>query len=213
MESMHYAATTNWVIFVDIVIALASIWLFKMGKASNRVLGAVAAFFALGIAFFHWGFGGQNFLSPGISGALFYAIILGGALAVLIVLYFTSSKIFDKLDQEHLQLVQGIRVFIGGGFLMEGVLGVIPAWFSILDGFFHISSGFLALLAAIALLKRWKGSRNLLWVANIVGLADIVVIVTGICFWVWEDLGPPSQHELRGFWRRPNVIVDTLQLH
>ena len=73
---------------------------------------------------------------------------------------------------------------------MEGVVQVIPGWFSILDGYFHIASGFLALLAAIVLLKNWKQSKSLLWLANIVGLTDIVVIVTGICFFVWNDLGP-----------------------
>ena len=190
MESTYYAATTNWVIFVDIVVTLVSLWLFKTGKASNRTLGIVALLFALSIVFFHWGFGGQNFLSADLSGGVFYAIILGGVAAVFALLFFTSSTIFDNLSQEHLQIAQGFRVFVGGGFLMEGVLGVIPGWFSILDGFFHISSGFLALVAAIAFLNKWKGNRSLLWLANIVGLADIIVIVTGICFWVWEDLGP-----------------------
>ena len=190
MESTFYGITTNWVIFVDIVVAMVSLWLFKMGRASSRTLAIVAALFAGSILFFHWGFGGQNFLPADLSGPAFYAIILAGALALLALLYFTSSRIFDQLHQEHLQIAQGFRVFIGGGFLMEGVLGVIPGWFSILDGFFHITSGFLALLAAIAFLKNWAGNRSLLWAANIVGLTDIVVIITGICFWVWPDLGP-----------------------
>jgi|GEM_PF-223252 len=190
MESAYYAVTTNWVIFVDIVIALVSIWLFKLGRASNLTLGIVTLLFALSIVFFHWAFGGQNFLPTDLSGEIFYAIILGGAAAILALLYFTSSSIFNNLSQEHLQIAQGFRVFIGGGFLMEGVLGVIPGWFSILDGFFHISSGFLALVAAIAFLNKWRGNRNLLWMANLVGLTDIIVIVTGICFWVWSDLGP-----------------------
>ena len=190
MDSIHYSLTTNWVIFVDILIAIVSLWLFKSGQASQRTLGIVAFLFAASIAFFHWGFGGQNFLPANLSGAVFYAIILGGAGAVLTLLYFTSSGIFNRLSQEHLQIAQGFRVFIGAGFLMEGVLEVIPGWFSILDGYFHISSGFLALLAAIALLNQWSGHRRLLWLANIVGITDIIVIVTGICFWVWDDLGP-----------------------
>ena len=190
MESTYYTATTNWVILIDFVIALASLWLFKKGGASKRLLGIVALIFLLGISFFHWGFGGQNFLPFDLSGSVFYTIILGGAGVVLALLYFSSSTIFDNLSQVHLQAVQGIRVFIGGGFLMEGVLDVIPGWFSIMDGFLHISSGFLALLAAIAFLEKWKGHRNLLWLANIVGLVDIFIIVTGICFWAWADLGP-----------------------
>lgn len=190
MESTYYSITTNWVIFVDIMIGLITLCLFKAGKASTRILGIVAFLLALSLAFFYWGFTGQNFLPADLSGAAFYAIILGGAGAVLALLYFKASSIFDNLSQAHLQMAQGFRVFVGGGFLMEGVLGVIPGWFSIMDGFFHIASGFFALIAAIAFLQKWKNSRNLLWLANIVGLVDIVVIVTGICFLVWEDLGP-----------------------
>lgn len=190
MESTYYTLTTYWVIFIDVIIALITLWLFKSGKATNRTLWIVGVLFAISISFDHWLFGGKNLFSSDISGGLFFAIILGSAGAILALLFFTSSGIFDQLSQVHLQLAQGVRVFIGGGFLMEGVLEVIPAWFSIMDGFFHIASGFLALLAAIAFLQQWNNNRQLLWLANIVGLVDILVIVTGICFWAWADLGP-----------------------
>lgn len=190
MDAIHYSDTTNWVLFVDLLVALLTLWLFRAGQASNRTLIVVGLVFLLGIIFFHWGFGGQNFLPANTSGGIFYAIILGSATVVCAVLYFTSSNVFDRVSQVQLQLVQGFRVFVGAGFLMEGVLQVIPGWFSILDGFFHIGSGFLALVAAIALLEGWKRQRSLLWLANIVGITDILVIVTGICFWIWGDLGP-----------------------
>jgi len=75
-------------------------------------------------------------------------------------------------------------------FFMEGVLNVIPGWFSIMDGFLHVSSGFLALIAAIAVLKNNSNQKALLWLANLVGLADIVIIVSSINLVVWKDLGP-----------------------
>jgi len=190
MESIYYSATTNWVIFVNLVVMVATLWLFQQGNASKRTLGIVAVSFLGALAFFHWGFGGQNFLPANLSGVVFYAIILGGAALLVALLYFTSSEIFDRLSQEQLQIFQGLRVFVGAGFLMEGVVGVIPGWFSILDGYFHIASGFLALVAAIAYIQQWSSSRVLLWTANLVGLTGIIVIVTGICFWVWGDLGP-----------------------
>ena len=190
MESTFYENTVYWVLFVDLVVALATLWLFKLGKASNKTLTIVAMIFAAAITAMHWIFGGQNLLPADLSGPVFYGIILVGAGLVVLLLELTSSGVMKNLSQEHLQIAQGLRVFVGAGFLMEGVVGVIPGWFSILDGYFHIASGFLALLAAIAFLKQWKENRALLWLANIVGLTDIVVIVTGICFWVWEDLGP-----------------------
>ena len=190
MNAVFYDNTTLWVIFVDVVVALATIWLFKIGGAKRTTLYTVSTVFVLAIALMHWIFGGQNLLPSDLSGAAFYGIILGGCTLALTGLLLTSSKVFDRLSQVHLQLAQGLRVYVGAGFLMEGVVNVIPGWFSILDGYFHIVSGFLALVAAIALLQQWKSSRLLLWSANIVGLADIITIVTGICFWAWEDLGP-----------------------
>ncbi len=190
MDSIFYQNTTYWVLFVDIVVALAAFWLFKTGRATKRTLWTVGLVFATAIVFMHWLFGGQHLLPPNLSGNIFFAIILIGAGWVVLLLELTSSKVMKNLSQEHLQVAQGIRVLVGGGFLMEGVLNVIPGWFGILDGFLHIASGFLALLAAIAYLKKWEGNRAFLWIANIVGLADILIIVTGICFWVWSDLGP-----------------------
>lgn len=190
MNSIDYEATTYWVLFVDVAVAIATLWLFKIGKASNTTLVIVGILFLGLIAFMHWGLGGQNFLPANLSGSIFYALILGGASAVVLLFYFTSRQIFDNLSQEHIQLAQGFRVFVGGGFLMEGVLEVIPGWFSIMDGYLHIASGFLALVAAIAFLKKQAFKDKLLWLANIVGLLDIIIIVTSICFVVWADLGP-----------------------
>ena len=190
MESIFYQNTTYWVIFVNIVTAIGTLWLFKVGKAKKSTLLTVGIVFITSILLMHWLFGGQNLLPVDLPGWVFYILILGGALTVITLLEITSKPVMNNLSQEHLQIVQGLRVFVGGGFLMEGVVSVIPGWFSILDGYFHIASGFLALLAAIAYLKKWKESKLLLWLANIVGIADIFVIVTGICFWVWSDLGP-----------------------
>ena len=162
MESIFYQNTTYWVIFVDIVAALATLWLFKAGKAKKSTLLTVGVVFALSILLMHWLFDGQHLLPADLPGWVFYLIILGGATAVVALLEFTSRAVMQRLSQEHLQIVQGLRVFVGGGFLMEGVVDVIPGWFSILDGYFHIASGFLALLAAIAFLKNWKESKPLL---------------------------------------------------
>ena len=94
------------------------------------------------------------------------------------------------MSQENLQIVQGLRVFVASVFLVEGVLDVIPGWFSIMDGFLHVTSGFLAMLAAIMVLKNHRKQKHFLWLANLVGVADIVIIVSGISLVVWNDIGP-----------------------
>lgn len=190
MSSVFYSATTHWVLFVDLLMAVATLWLLKTGNASRLKLYMTGALFALFIGFLHWVFGGRNFLAADLSGGAFYAIILLGASVLVFLFYAGTKNNFDQLSQDHIQLAQGLRVFVGAGFLMEGVLSVIPGWFSILDGFLHISSGFLALVAAIAFLKKLPAKNGLLWIANLVGLLDIITIVTGICFLVWNDLGP-----------------------
>ena len=190
MESPFYEATTYWVLFVCVVALTIFVSLMKVGKASTRKMTIGGLLFAGSIGLFHWAFGGQNLFSPDMSGGAFYLVILGGAAAVVALYYATLREEFFNLSQEHLQIAQGVRVFVGGGFLMEGVLGVIPGWFSIMDGYFHIASGFLALVAAIAYLKNNAFKNQLLWLANIVGLMDIMVIVTSICFLVWPAMGP-----------------------
>ena len=190
MDAIFYEATTAWVLFVDLMVVLATVWLFRIGKATRQqqwILGVGLGGF---VFLLHWVFGGQRIFAADLSGSAFYLLILVGAALGAALLYILSSGVRDQLSQKHLQLAQGLRVFIGGGFLMEGVLQVIPGWFSIMDGFFHIASGFFALVAAVAFLKQLPASRKLLWLANIVGLLDIIVIVNSICFLVWDDLGP-----------------------
>ena len=190
MNTIYYSNTTYWVILVVILTAVATVQLYRLGKASLQAQIMVAATFGIALLAMHWVFGGQNLLPQDLSGGIFYLIILGGAGLGVLLFYLTSQSVFDRLSQEHLQMAQGLRVFVGGGFLMEGVVNVIPGWFSIMDGFFHIASGFLALVAAIAFVKKQPTARPLLWTANAVGILDIVTIITSICFVVWEDLGP-----------------------
>ena len=190
MNSIYYTNTTYWVILVAVTIGIATVMLYRAGKASTKTQLLAGLVFTILIFLMHWIFGGQNLIPPGIGGSTFYAIILISASIGVLLFYLTSKSIFDRLSQEHLQIAQGLRVFVGGGFLMEGVVNVIPEWFSIMDGFFHITSGFLALVAAIAFIKKHSSASSLLWSANIIGLLDIVTIITSICFLVWDDLGP-----------------------
>jgi hypothetical protein len=190
MDASNYLATTYWVIGVNIIFLFATLWLLKMGRATQTTKWVFGLISIAWIIFIHFVFSNKLLIPIDISGGAFYALTLSSATLVLVVFYFSPlKKVFDNISQENIQIVQGLRVFVASGFLMEGVLQVIPAWFSIMDGFLHVSSGFLALLASIAVVKNQTSKNQLLWLSNIVGVLDIVIIVTSISFVVWEDLG------------------------
>ena len=176
---------------VNLSFLSGTFWLLKRGNAS----GTVKSIFLLGslvwIALIYWVTAQKMFFPVHLSGTTFYVFTLGAA--SLVLLFFLKSplkKIFDNIRQEDIQWVQGMRVFVATGFLMEGVVGVIPGWFSIMDGYLHVTSGFLALISAIAVLKNTQSARGLLWAANLIGLVDIVIIVTSINLAVWHNIGP-----------------------
>lgn len=206
MNAEYYGLTTIWVIFVDLMIAGAAVWLLKKGNSSNAVATTFGILSVVWIGGLHWVFGGQILFPGSMSGAVFYLIILTGVAAAFALFYVTSWKYFSAASQESIQMAHGLRVFLGGGFLMESALGVIPAGFGIMDGFLHITSGFLALIAAIALIKKLSSARSLLWFANIFGIADVLIIATSICFWVWGDLGPNHNIMYVVFYVAPIVL-------
>jgi hypothetical protein len=191
MDSTHYLNTTYWTMAVNASFYLGMLWLLKKGGASSGLRSLFGIIYPAWLALIYSVTMNQLFIPSGISGGLFYLFTL--VTAGLVLLFFYRSdfrKIFDKVRQEDIQWVQGIRVFVASGFLMEGVVNFIPGWFSIMDGYLHVTSGFLALTAAIAILKKQQNKNTMLWLANLVGLLDIVIIVTSINFVVWEDIGP-----------------------
>lgn len=191
MNSIYYSNTTIWTMVVNVAFLLATLNLLKKGNASGTTKSIFGIFSIIWIVFIYYVIENKIFISKDISGLSFYIFTLLSATLVLVFFYFsTLKKIFESIKQEDIQWVQGLRVFVASGFLMEGVLNIIPSWFSIMDGFLHVSSGFLALIAAIAVLKNSPNQKALLWLANLVGLADIVIIVSSINLVVWKDLGP-----------------------
>ena len=191
MDAIANLYTTLWTMAVNITFLVATLWLLRKGQASMQLQRMFGGFSVIWLIFIYFVSFNQVLMPGEISGTVFYVCTLLAAAIVLLFFNFSTLKgVFDRVRQEDIQWVQGIRVFVAAGFLMEGVMKVIPGWFSIMDGFLHVTSGFLALVAAIAILKKSKNSNSMVWLANIVGLADILIIVTSINFLVWEDIGP-----------------------
>ena len=185
-----YLFTTYYVLILNSILALVLLYLLKIGKASNTTILVTGSMSFIYIALEHWGIGGGHIFPKDISGTVFYAVILVGATSGVGLLFLTLRKPFFNLSQEYLQMTQGIRIFVSAGFFTEAALGVIPLEFGIMDGFMHAASAFSALIAATLYMKNSSLKNTALWVANAIGVADILIIVTSICFFVWEDIGP-----------------------
>ena len=191
MESFHYDLTTLYVIGIDLIVAVLMLTLLHKGGASTQTKWTFGLGSVLWIGFLDWVFRGKHIFPEDMSGPVFYGIILVSAVAVLVLFYLSPIKqAFDNLSQVDIQLTQGWRVFVAAGFMVEGSWQVIPANFGILDGYLHITSAFLALTAAVLLSQKAPKAKSVLWSANIIGTLDPLIIVTGICFFVWEAMGP-----------------------
>ena len=190
METTAYLATTYYVLILNSILALVFLVLLNIGKASKTTITITGIVSFLYIALEHWGIGGGAIFSKDISGSSYYIIILIGVILGVGLLFLTLRKPFFNLSQEYLQITQGLRVFVSAGFFTEAALGIIPLEFGIMDGFMHAASAFSALIAAILYVKNSSLKNTALWIANIIGVTDILVIVTSICFWVWNDIGP-----------------------
>ena len=110
----------------------------------------------------------KNLFDENISSINFTFILFGfvGFICTLISVYSSIRNKLLDLSYELLLLPQGLRVFFGAGFLIEGVLGQIPKNFSILDGIFHIISAFLALKAGLLYSKKKENLFDI-WFANL----------------------------------------------
>ncbi|WP_420574793.1 hypothetical protein [Kordia sp.] len=190
METTAYLAATYYVLILNSILALALLLLLRIGKASKTIITITGTVLFIYIIFEHWGIGSEHIFPKDISGGTFFIIILIGAILGIGLLYLTLKRYFFNLSQEHLQMTQGLRVLVSAGFFTEAALGVIPLEFGIMDGFMHAASAFTALIAAILYVKNTSSKNTALWIANIIGVTDILIIVTSICFWVWKDIGP-----------------------
>lgn len=206
MDLEIYELTTWYVVLMDVVIALATLWLLKKGNGTIAQLVTTGFVFLCWIVILVWAMSGEHIVSPNIEGLTFYLVIIGFVLFAGILMYITGLlKVFYSASQVDILIVHGFRVFVAAGFFTEGALGVIPVKFGIMDGFMHMTSGFLALFTVILLLIN-KKAIMWVWVTNVAGLLDILIIATAICFFVFSEIGPHHNMMLAVFFAAPVLI-------
>src|SRR6478609_9838099 len=112
METSAYVATTYWVIGVNIIFLITSLWLLKTGRATDLTLWVFGIVSLCWIVFTHFVFSNRLLIPIDISGGAFYVLTLSSASLVLTVFYFSPiKKVFDNIPQENIQIAQGLRVF------------------------------------------------------------------------------------------------------
>ncbi|MEO1064453.1 MAG: hypothetical protein AAFZ07_23785 [Actinomycetota bacterium] len=126
-----------------------------------------------------------------IGGTAFFAIVLLSVALVGALLLAPASmrRPLADMDQTWLLAPQGIRVFFGATFLLWAGEGLLPRTFGVIDGFTHVTAGFLGLIAAWAV-ARDRNATRMPWIANLFGLGDILVVATSIAYVLLGDIGP-----------------------
>lgn len=192
---MSFAAvdlTTIYILARDIVVAGFLLEAFKCAGASATFRLMASVVLAGWLGFLYLGISGHWLFPANISGFTFFVVAFMGLMTVsAVMLFFPPVKTYLlATPQELLLLLQGPRMFFGAGWLIESTLGVMPPYFGIADGITHITAGFLAMKAAI-LCARGENNRGGIWIANIFGLLDIVVVALGIAFvMLHKDISP-----------------------
>lgn len=177
-------------IALNLFMIIYSLWVLSLNSLGKMPwsIGAGLLVWLCGLHFF---IANQLVFPQNISGITFLMIIFAAVGLVGILLFSLPAirKRLLELTQEQLMLMQGIRVFFGAGFLMQAAQSHIPLTFGMIDGFTHITAGFLALIAAYTVSKKLYGKSRVFF-ANIFGLADILIVASSIALVLLQDLGP-----------------------
>ncbi len=203
-----YSFLSIYTIIGDLVLAGFSIETLKRGNASNNTRFATVLVFILWIAFLVLQLSANNLFSKDISELTFCFILFGfvGAVCAVMMIFSDLRDTLLELPYDLLLLPQGLRVFFGAGFLIEGVLGFMPKTFSIMDGIFHITSAFLALKSGLLYARGQKNIKEV-WFANLFGLTDIVIVALGISFVLLNDVGPNHNMMYAAFFAAPIFVA------
>lgn len=181
----------SWLVLgLNAAMIIYTLTIFVAGGMTRRTATIIGTISAAWLVVLRALFSNGQPFSEDISGTGFYAIILIGV-ALFGGFMFAPHNLRDTLanmDQTWLLAPQGIRVFFGATFLLWAGEDILPRTFGIIDGFTHVSAGFLGLAAAWAAAR--TNAKTLPWIANLFGLGDILVVATSIAYVLLTDIGP-----------------------
>jgi hypothetical protein len=184
-------SSTSIMLGLDVLMIVYTLWALSIFKPIGKLGMGIAAGMLVWLGVLHLALSSESLFPKDISGIAFLAIIFAGVGLVGGLLFLIPSirNLLLNLDQRQLMLLQGIRAFFGGTFLMFASLGVLPQGFGIIDGFTHIGAGFFGLIAAFSLASGVQGNRRA-WFANIFGLTDILIVASTLALILLPQIGP-----------------------
>ena len=184
--------TAAWFMFgLDVTMIFYTMWVLSLSKPQAGLKWRIGAVMFAWLMALHLGLSSKSIFPKDISGLTFFSIVLVclAVIGAFLLLFPPLKRIVLNLEQKHLLLFQGIRVFFGAGFLMMASVGILPKAFGILDGWTHISAGFFGLIAAYSLATNTDGEKRA-WFANIFGLGDILIVASTLAFILLPELTP-----------------------
>lgn len=182
----------SWLILgLDAVALVYTLTIFVAGGLPRRTAAIVGVVGTGWLAILRALFSNGQPFPEDIGGTAFYAIVLIGVAVFGGVLLGPRPlrNTLARIDQTWLLAPQGIRVFFGATFLLWAGEDLLPRGFGILDGFTHVTAGFLGLTAAWAS-ARHSPAKTMPWIANLFGLGDILIVATSIAYVLLTDIGP-----------------------
>jgi hypothetical protein len=191
VNQMSNVSPVWFMVGLDMLMISYTLWVCSLEKALGKLGPAIAVGMLAWLAVLQVGLSNQLLFPADISGILFLLVIFAGVgiVGFILVAIPAVRKLIWGLSQKQLLLFQGIRVFFGAGFLMFAATGALPKTFGIIDGFTHVSAGFLGLIAAFAVATGANG-RARAWFANLFGLVDILIVASSLALVLLSEIGP-----------------------
>lgn len=201
--------TTIYLVIIELLLAATVVQMFRLSGSSTRMTIAIGATLLIWIVALVVGIPAGWFLPASVSGLGMYAIILGGAggLAGGIIAIPAIRSHLLAMPPELLLFPQGLRVFLGAGFLIEAALGVLPTTFGITDGLTHVTAGFLAMSAALGLTLWNRKYQRGVWIATLFGIADILAVATSIAFFLIDEITTHHNMMIAVFFVAPILLA------
>lgn len=187
---MSAEVASSFVVALDVVTAITFLVVLRLGGASRRVRFVSGSVLVGWLGFLLATIPRSALFAAEASGVAVLGAILGTAAVATALMFATPlRRTLLALPVELTLLPQGMRMFLGAGFLVQAATGSMPSAFGIADGLSHITAAFLATLTAVAYAKGFD-YRAGAWLASLFGLLDIVAVVLGICFVLLPAIGP-----------------------
>lgn len=182
-----YELTTFYIIVMELFLALSIVKILAKSDLEAPALGKAGAIFTTWLVAVIVLIGGVQILPQDIGSMTLFAVILAGV-AASGGFFFLLKKEFVYLSHDLLLMPQAFRMFFGAGFIVEAVYGIMPRLYGVVDGILHITTAFLATTLAIWVARGCKCRASLILV-NLFGLLDIVIVASGISFFILDEIG------------------------